>query len=165
MSKLPTWRGDAILSECGTYRYLLQRFWNVKLEAVCFVMLNPSTADANINDATIRRCMGFAVDLGFGALEVVNLFAFRSTDPDALKGLAEWRAVGPENNDSILNSAKVCNQVVCAWGNEGVLYGRDQQVLKLLRDAGIKPHALKLSKDGYPGHPLYLKADLKPAPI
>ena len=153
-------RGGAIISECGTYRYLLQRFWDVRLQAVNFIMLNPSTADASKDDATIRRCLGFARDLGFGALEVTNLFALRSTDPKALR--THIAPIGPENDEQIVVSAAMCQMVVCAWGNHGNYLNRGNQVLDLLRNARIKPYALRISKSGSPGHPLYLPADLKP---
>lgn len=71
-------RSHAVLSEDGVYRYRLTREWGENLDAckrVCFVMLNPSTADASKDDPTIRKCIGFATRLGFDALEVVNLFA------------------------------------------------------------------------------------------
>ena len=153
--------GDAILSPSGTYRYLLQRFWNPRLETLNFIMLNPSTADASVDDPTIRRCLGFARDLGFGSIEVTNLFALRSTDPKAIR--AHPCPIGPENDETIINSAKVCQMTVCAWGNHGDFMGRSKHVLGLLREAGITPHALRVSKTGAPGHPLYLPADLQPA--
>lgn len=156
-------RGDAIISDCGTYRYLLQRFWDQRLEALNFVMLNPSTADASLDDPTIRRCLGFARTLGFGQLEVTNLFALRSTDPAALRGHAD--PVGPDNDECIVSSAKVCHMTICAWGNHGGYLGRAQHVLALLHAAGVTPRALRLGKDGSPAHPLYLPADLRPIAI
>ena len=155
--------GDAIISQCGTYRYLLQRFWDRRLETLNFVMLNPSTADASINDATIRRCLGFARTLGFGSLEVTNLFALRSTDPKALRGHAD--PVGPDNDEKIISSAQVCQMTICAWGTHGSYKDRAAKVLRLLRDAGVKPHALAFANGGVPKHPLYLKADLQPVVI
>jgi len=163
MTDLLEARGDAIISECGKYRYLLQRFWDSRLETLNFVMLNPSTADASVDDATIRRCLGFARDLGFGSLEVTNLFALRSTDPKALRDHID--PVGPENDEQIISSAQVCQMTICAWGTHGTYRNRASKVLDLLRKAGIKPHALALSKDGHPKHPLYLKSDLKPVPL
>ena len=151
---------DAIVSPCGSYRYLLQRSWDVKLEAVCFVMLNPSTADASVDDPTIRRCLGFAQRLGFGQLEVVNLFALRATDPEKLR--KHHDPVGPENDEQIVAATYVCNLTICAWGSNGGYKDRDKTVLKLLRDNGIKPHALRANKDGHPAHPLYLPYLVKP---
>lgn len=156
-------RGDAIISDCGTYRYLLQRFWDVRLETLNFIMLNPSTADALKDDATIRRCMGFARDLGFGSLEVTNIFALRSTDPKALRKHAD--PVGPENDEQIVSSARVCHLTICAWGTHGTLQGRGAKVLRLLRAWGIKPHALAFAKSGIPKHPLYLPGDLRPMEV
>src|SRR6266853_1863301 len=97
------WSGDAIISPCGTYRYLLQRFWDVKRQAVCFIMLNPSTADASANDPTIERCMRRAALLGFGQLEVVNLFGLRATDPSELH--RHFDPIGPENDEILLGAA------------------------------------------------------------
>lgn len=154
---------DAIISECGHYRYLLQRSWDAQRQAVCFIMLNPSTADAEQDDPTIRRCLGFAKSWGFGQLEVVNLFAVRATDPAVLKKAGDL--VGSDNDEQILNSARVCSLVVCAWGNHGKTRGRSAAVLKLLKDNQITPHALRVSKTGEPAHPLYLKGDLRPVAI
>lgn len=153
-------RGDAIISDCGTYRYLLQRFWDARLETLNFIMLNPSTADASEDDPTIRRCIGFARTLGFGSLEVTNLFALRSTDPMALRTHRD--PIGPDNDENILGSAKVCQMTICAWGNHGSHLNRANRVLDMLRKAGVKPHALKLSKRGEPCHPLYLPGNLQP---
>ena len=154
---------DALISDDGVYRYLLQRFWDVRREALNFVMLNPSTADAILDDPTIRRCLGFARALGFGSLEVTNLFALRSTDPKALR--VHIAPVGPENDEVIVSSARVCHMTICAWGNHGNYMNRSSHVLDLLRKAGVKPHALRIGKTGQPGHPLYLKGDLQPVEL
>ena len=148
---------DAILSSCGAYRYLLQRSWNARLQAVCFIMLNPSTADACVDDPTIRRCLGFAERLGFGQLEVVNLFALRATDPRKLKSHQD--PIGPENDEQIVTAARVCDTTICAWGAHGAYKNRDQQVFALLRTNGIRPHALRINKDRRPAHPLYLSTN------
>ncbi len=156
--------GDAIISDCGTYRYLLQRSWDVTRQAVCFIMLNPSTADAEQNDPTVSRCLERARRLGFGQLEVVNLFALRSTDPRALRKHSD--PVGPENNDAILQSASVCHMVICAWGKDGGYMDRACKVIDLLKSANVKPHYLKINKVcGQPAHPLYLPYSLQPQPL
>jgi hypothetical protein len=144
---------DAYISECGKYRYWLSRDWDDSLSTICFVMLNPSTADADVDDPTIRRCIGFAKAWGFGGLEVRNLFAFRATDPDTLPRVAD--PVGPEGNDYLVG-AKALSTVVCAWGNKGALMGRNAQALRLL--TGKPLHCLGVTNAGHPKHPLYLAA-------
>jgi len=126
-------------------------------------MLNPSTADASVDDPTIRRCLGFAHDLGFGQLEVVNLFALRATDPKKL-GL-HHDPIGGDNDYQIIQSARICKLTICAWGTNGTLKARNKAVLSLLREGGITPHALRFSKQGHPAHPLYLPKGLQPIPF
>lgn len=159
-------RRDARISDCGRYRYRLRREWvaplfhqEAPLKTTCFVMLNPSTADAEIDDPTIRRCIGFAQAWGYQALDVVNLFAFRATDPTRLR-LAE-DPIGPENDDQIAISALSSLLVVCAWGAWGGYLGRGEAVRRDLARLG-KIHHLGLTKDGHPKHPLYLRADTAP---
>jgi hypothetical protein len=146
----------AILDETGTYRYLLWRSWDASKPMVTFIMLNPSTADANIDDATIRRCVGFADSWGYGSIEVVNLFAYRTTYPGYLKCIDD--PIGPENDDYISISTARSKLVIAAWGTSGHFKNRDDAVMKSLGSI----HCIDVSKAGYPKHPLYLKADLKP---
>lgn len=160
-----TWEGmsrSAGLSDCGLYRYWLRRSWkrggNGKV--VCFVMLNPSTADALIDDPTIKKCIGFMKAWGYSVLDVRNLFAFRATDPGGLRGVDD--PVGPSNNIE-LSVAKGADLVIAAWGCGGDFRGRDQQVLRLL--AGKDLYCLKVTKNGHPQHPLYVKGDTKPQPF
>jgi hypothetical protein len=159
----PESRG-ADISHCGRYRYRLWREWNYTYPTCCFIMLNPSTADANIDDPTIRRCVGFAKKWGYGRLNVVNLFAYRSASPEALYGMSKGMAIGPEGDRHI---AEVCNAsdiIICAWGNHGSLFMRGEEVIKIIRaQQGAEPMAIKINnKSKQPSHPLYLKADLKP---
>lgn len=161
MSDLLENRG-ARLSDCGTYRYRLWRIWNPCVAPLVFCMLNPSTADAEVDDPTVSRCKERARRLGYGGLEVVNLFALRSTDPKALYRHAD--PVGPENDAAILAAAERGN-LICAWGNHGKLRGRASAVLAMLRAAGLPALALRVSKDGHPSHPLYLPYDLEPQPF
>lgn len=151
----------------GAYRYRLVRRWGkptpYPMPYVCWVMLNPSTADAEIDDATIRRCLVFSDAWGYGALEVVNLFALRSTDPRALAQADD--PVGPRNDAMIMAAATPAEAlVVCAWGTGGGLHARDQAVLRSLRDRFVRLHYLSLTKGGHPGHPLYLPKDSRPKP-
>ena len=160
---------SAILSADQKYRYRLTRdvwpqhdsFRTVGDGACCFVMLNPSTADAVLDDPTIRRCIGYARTFGCARLEVVNLFAYRSTDPGLLHGMSKDAAIGPENDRHIAEACNASRIVICAWGNHGSLFGRAAEVLVIIRaQQGAKPMAIKINaKSRQPAHPLYLKAD------
>ncbi|MGC1549970.1 MAG: DUF1643 domain-containing protein [Rhodanobacter sp.] len=150
---------DAVISPCGNYRYLLRRQLQPKGETICtFIMLNPSTADATANDATIRKCMKFAKAWGWDWLYVVNLFAWRDTSPDAMK-LVDF-PVGPLNDARIRNVIGDADMVVCAWGKHGKHRGRDNVVRQMLADTHL--HFLVLNKDGTPKHPLYCRDDTQP---
>jgi hypothetical protein len=145
------------------YRFRLSRVWDPDRPRFCFVMLNPSTADALILDPTVRRCAGFASAWGAGALEVTNVFALRSTNPAALKRIDD--PVGPGNDGAILAAALAADQVICAWGTHATHLGRHTAIRELLRGAGIAPAALRLTKQGLPGHPLYLPRSTTPIQI
>jgi hypothetical protein len=123
-------------------------------------MLNPSTADAFQLDPTNRRCVGFAQAWGYGSMVTTNIFAFRSTDPAGLRTAAD--AIGPENDDAILSAATSADLVIAAWGTHGELQGRGAAVREMLVGAGIALHALRVTKAGHPGHPLYVAGDTLP---
>jgi len=152
---------NATLSDCGTYRYWLNRHWGEGTAVVNFIMLNPSTADHKEDDPTIRRCINFAKLWGYDGLEVTNLFAFRATDPKELKTAAD--PIGPLNDQHIEDTARKAELVICGWGTHGGLNNRQAHVMKLL--SGISLGALKQTKAGFPGHPLYLKSSSKPQPF
>lgn len=156
-SEIDRW---ADISDDGRYRYTLTRRWDDRPRVV-FVMLNPSTADADIDDPTIRRCIGFARRWDFGGIEVVNLFAWRATDPVELARADD--PVGPDNDDHIV--ARCAGEfVVAAWG-ASVPYlqrRRPADVLAMARNVGGQVHHLGLTKDGSPRHPLYLRGDTEP---
>lgn len=147
---------DAVLSDCGTYRYLLRRTWDHKLPRALFVMLNPSTADAEIDDATIRSCIRLSKCLNYGSFEVVNLFAFRATDPEDLaKALAP---IGERNDDIIEAAIGRCDVAICAWGAHRMAERRAKDVRGLLRSHRPAVFCLGKTKAGYPKHPLYIKS-------
>ena len=125
------------------------------------VMLNPSTADEVQNDPTVQRCERRALRLGFGQREVVNLFALRSTDPSALYD-SKVEPIGPANDAAIMASVAGAAMVLCGWGLHGELLGRGSAVIRLLRGAGVRLHALALTKQGHPAHPLYIGDDVMP---
>ena len=145
----------ATISQCGLYRYSLWRRWAPGPMCV-FIGLNPSTADATLDDPTIRRCVGFAKSWGFGGLMMLNLFAYRATDPAGMKAALD--PIGPENDEALHFAHSNTTTVIAAWGAHGTFKGRAQQVRAMLP----RLHYLRLTKDGYPGHPLYLPAHLKP---
>ncbi|MFG1846697.1 DUF1643 domain-containing protein [Micromonospora carbonacea] len=147
----------ATFSPCRTWRYSLTRRWRPDTEAVAFLMLNPSTADAMVLDPTIRRCIGFAKQWGFGGLLVLNCFALRSTDPAALKTHPD--PVGPDNDAVIVDwLGRLSGPVVAAWGVHATYRGRDAQVADLVRAAGRPLVCLGVTKGGQPRHPLYVPA-------
>lgn len=147
---------DAVISECGRFRYSLTRAWDRGLPQGTFIMLNPSTADASEDDQTIRKCIGFSQRLGLGGFEVVNLFAFRARDPKDLR--AASYPCGPDNDQHIREAlARTSGPVICAWGAHARGLHRPKEVLQLLMDAGHSSgNALALLKDGTPGHPVLL---------
>lgn len=121
-----------------------------------FVGLNPSTADETQDDPTIRRCVAYAKAWGFDGLLMGNLFAFRATDPEAMLKCAD--PVGEDTDSWLRIMAKEAGIVIAAWGALGGHRGRDQDVRSLMSEL----HYLKLTANGQPGHPLYLRKDLKP---
>ena len=145
----------ANFSSCRIYRYSLSRIWDKQKKFVLFIGLNPSTADEEMDDPTIRRCSGYAQKWGYGGFMMVNLFAYRTTLPSNLKKVKY--PVGSENDKYIVKLSKKADITVAAWGNNGNLYRRDKQVLSLVPNL----MCLKVNKSGQPAHPLYLKKDLK----
>lgn len=148
----------AVFDETGTYRYRLWREWDEGKCRVCFVLLNPSVADAERDDPTLRRCMGFARAWGYGGLEVVNLFAFRATHPAKLKRAAH--PVGPNNDRVICEAQERAALVVVGWGMHGN-EDRVHAVYSLLS----KPVCLGYTKQGHPRHPLYVPGTASPIPF
>jgi hypothetical protein len=151
MSNPPDIKG-AVISQCETYRYQLWRKWDDAKPLVLFIMLNPSTANAEVDDPTIRRCMGYAKDWGFGGLYVGNLYAYRTAYPKELK--AAGYPIGPDNDKHLKDMQSKCDQVICAWGN-------GQGIPQRIQDSFPQLHYIELAKDGTPKHPLYLKKVLK----
>ncbi|GHF51545.1 DUF1643 domain-containing protein [Seohaeicola zhoushanensis] len=143
-----------VYSVCEAYRYSLTRVWDEAGPRLAFVMLNPSKADEMRNDPTVARCEARARAMGFGGYEVVNLFAWRATDPRDLKAAAE--PVGPDNDAAILAAAGRADAVLAAWGAHGVHRGRGAAVREMLRGCGRPLLVLGLTKDGAPRHPLYI---------
>jgi hypothetical protein len=169
---LPQFLGSGVsgatFSPCRTWRYCLWRRWrdhgifdidDTRLgddnQDVCaFIGLNPSTADELEDDPTIRRCIGFAKSWGFGGIAMLNLFAFRATDPKDMKAARD--PVGPWNDDALRRVTRVCRSTICCWGAHGSFRFRDSHVKALLFRKST--YCLGRTNDGQPKHPLYLKA-------
>jgi hypothetical protein len=146
---------DARLSGCGRYRYLLRRTWDYDKPRALIVMLNPSTADAEIDDPTIRSCIRLSKGLGYGSFEVVNLFALRATDPLELQRADD--PIGPDNDEAIEAAIGRCDFAICAWGAHPMAGNRDDTVRSLLRTRRPAVFCLGTTKSGAPKHPLYIK--------
>lgn len=158
----PVLERSAVISGDGRYRYELRRVWNSDRPTVGWIMLNPSTADADHDDPTIRRCVSFARAWGYGGIVVRNLFAYRATDPRALRFQTD--PVGPANDEHLMGGAHGGDGItICAWGAHGTYRNRDLAVVALLcRDPDVRVHHLGLTKDGAPRHPLYVRGDTPP---
>lgn len=150
----------ADFSDCGKYRYKLWRTWNVHRDKLVVIMLNPSTADAVQDDPTVRRMINRARAMNLGGLVVLNLFAYRTKSPEDMKRAKD--PIGPYNDGFILHAVEGAKMVICGWGVHGGHLSRDWEVLDLLRASDIKMHALGITKDGHPRHPLYIPNAAKP---
>lgn len=152
-------RRTAIISQCGTWRYRLAREWGSE-PLLPFVMLNPSVADADIDDPTIRRCMSFARREYAGGIVVVNLYGLRATDPARLK--AADNPIGPENNlhlrELAAHAFRVGVPIVCAWGANAAP-ARSANVATMIRGEGAATVCLGTTRSGEPKHPLYVRGD------
>lgn len=154
-----TVQAGATLSPDGRYRYRLWRIWGSG-ETMAWIMLNPSTADAEVDDPTIRRCMSFARREGYEGIEVINLYAWRATDPKELADV--YQVGGPANAahwDYVLNNHNI-GMIVAAWGAS-----RPKVRGEVIRSRALDQwytggwYCLGTTKDGSPRHPLYVKGD------
>lgn len=157
MSAAKYLENDAVISECGKYRYLLRRTWDYKKPRALLIMLNPSTADAKQDDATIRSCVRLLAGLGYGSFEVVNLMAFRATNPKDLPTKPS-DAMGAGNANYIESAAGRCDVVVCAWGAHPYASRFVGGALDLSRLHKPAIYCFGKTKAGAPKHPLYIKS-------
>lgn len=138
----------------GDYRYSLTRVWDASLPMVTFVLLNPSTATAVELDQTLRRCVGFAERDGLGSMKILNLYAYRTKDPKVMLAAAD--PVGPLNDQEL---AAATGTVIAGWGTNAQP-ARVKHALTLLPQL----HALSVTRDGHPGHPLYVPGSVQLVP-
>jgi len=156
---------SALFSLCGRYRYGLFRVKGSpfsEAKALGFIMLNPSTADGEKDDPTIKRCMSFADSFGYQGILVANLYSYRATDPTDL--WVELDPVGPFNDDHLRQALRAAEKVVCAWGTNAE-DSRVDDFLNIAEDEGIDLYCLGINQDGSPKHPLYLKGDSQLIPF
>lgn len=158
-------QNEAVISTCGRYRYLLTRqikqLEDNQTDKIClFIMLNPSTADANVNDPTIRKCIKFALREKCTRLHVVNLFPFRATNPRKLRSKAVAPIGGDHNNYLIVRGEILKSDlIIVAWGNNLPYVTPVYQVADFLRDAEKQAYCFELTLNGNPKHPLYVRDD------
>lgn len=166
MSDLFAIQRAALISSGGLYRYTLSRIWDANLPLLVFIMLNPSTADGEKDDPTIRKCIGFAQRWGFGGFIVVNLYAYRATKPQSM-----WAAersginiIGPDNDDHILEACVQAKMVLLAYGAHEKARERGEDVGRMLhsQNIGYRVHTLGLTDAGQPRHPLFVPYKVQP---
>ena len=151
----------ACLDCTGAYRYTLWREWDTGSSKVGFVMLNPSRADAVVDDPTIRRCIGFAKTWGFGGLEVVNLFAYRTAHPRDLRTVSE--PIGADNDAYLRSLPQRVDRIILAWGNGGTWLNRDRAALQMVSPRPV--YCFGVTQVGQPKHPLYIPASAAVIPF
>jgi hypothetical protein len=154
---------SACFSDCGTYRYILRRRWKKDSGIVNWIMLNPSTADHEQDDPTIRRCINFAKAWGYGGIVVTNLFAFRTKNPWSMLDAPD--SIGPDNDHFLGLESALANIRVAAWGINGTKKGRAEAVIPIISHGGTLPiHWIGNTRtsNGQPGHPLYIPKDSQP---
>lgn len=146
--------GGAVLSACGRYRYHLWRVWDTARPQVAWVMLNPSKADATVDDLTLKKCMGFARQWGYGGVHIVNLYAWRHKDPEVLASfVAEGGdGVGPENEAHLRAAMERTTLVVCAWGGHPLARALAPSFFAKV-PAGVVCECLGRTAEGAPRHP------------
>ena len=158
---------NAVISADRKYRYSLTRedpfapkdaFSNL-----LFVMLNPSTADGYEDDPTLKKCIGFMRRWNYRNLEVVNLFAVRSSDPGAIICVSD--PIGPDNSTAQTTALLRAHKVIVGWGRNGRYLDADRKFCELADDWGVELHFLRLTQTGIPMHPLYIPYDIQPIPF
>jgi hypothetical protein len=160
-------RRTASFDRSKRYRYALLRCWDQDAPRLAMCLLNPSTADHRRDDPTIRRCIRFAQRWGYGSLEVVNIFAWRSTHPGVLYELDD--PVGPGNDTAIARAVRRSNAVHLAWGEHGSLLNRgprvERTILRIAAALDLPVTHFARTRSGQPKHPLYLAAETPPIPV
>lgn len=152
-------KSNAIFDKSGKYRYLLSRMWDSSLPKLLYIMLNPSIANATIEDRTSKQCLYFAKKLDFGSFEVVNLYSLISTNPKNLK-VSTIDPIGNETDHYILEAASKADKIIAAWGCNHFFNNRNGEVAEMLKQRKYKLFCFEKTKYGHPRHPSRLKHDI-----
>ncbi|WP_213422585.1 DUF1643 domain-containing protein [Bhargavaea massiliensis] len=156
-----TWSGGknvtVMFDSTEKHRYRLSVIWDATKPSCLFIMINPSTADALQPDKTLNRCIGFAERNGYGSLEVVNLYSYRTKDIEELWESGQLNH--PENDIRVKEAVRTADNIIIAWGNDGAKNGKYLSVLKWIDEAGKTPYCLGKTARGMPKHPLYLSKE------
>lgn len=164
---------SAVIDPSGLYRYRLERYWGLAGRVLCVMMLNPSTADGKVDDATIRKLIKFAMRQGYSGIMVVNLYAFRATKPEELFAALNLHGLpyvqGYENDRYIHRAVELCDDVLLAWGAQGAYLAQGSfyrgTIVRYIDEKNFfgprrrKVYALNFTKSGEPVHPLYQRDD------
>ena len=154
---------SAVISPCGLYRYRLERTVAMDGPVYAFFGINPSTADASLDDATVRKWIGFTKRWGGSRLIVGNVWPLRATDVRQLATATRWLDIGRENTRHVLAMTTEADILVPCWGDRAkvprVMHNELDDLLSLLRGTGKPVMHLGLSKGGDPRHPLMLGYD------
>ncbi|PLS24837.1 DUF1643 domain-containing protein [Bifidobacterium imperatoris] len=149
-------RSSANISEDKKYRYELSRTWDDALPSIAFILLNPSTADADIDDRTVEHCVEYARRWGYGTVSMYNLYAYRTTYPEELE--AQGFPVGPQNDEILKSVAATGVRIIVAWGNNA----RAERIDEVMAIIGRPVECLGINKNGSPKHPARLPYNLQP---
>lgn len=156
---------QAIYSPCMQYRYQLRASWSSpeiedEPNDLCFIMLNPSTATEEKNDPTIERVERRARAGGYDGFVILNIFAYRATDPLNMKKFPE--PIGPSNDWFLEDALMSERNIICGWGCHGIHQNRNKEILDLFKKHDRTPLALSWTSKGHPKHPLYINYGAKP---
>jgi len=156
----------AHFSDCDNYRYLLCRTWDEAKPAICYLMLNPSTADEKVNDNTIELCQRRAAVMGYGSMIIVNIFPYRLTDSRQLNKVPDLIGDPELANREIVYAVARADMTICGWGRHKLAAPRAKEIMQLLESEGLqhKIYCLRTTKDGSPQHPLYIGYSVQPKP-
>ncbi len=153
---------ECVFSPHRRYRYTLIHRWDELLapdRGIAWICLNPSTADENQLDPTLRRIRDFSATWGYSFFVMLNLFAWRATVPADMKRAPD--PIGAENDRWISHWAQRVDRVMVGWGEHGAHLARDRQVLTYLDQS--KVFCLERNASSQPKHPLYVAKKTLPA--